>query len=106
MPERKATVPRAPNGLGRRGKAFWQQLHAEVGFFSCEPHRLLLIEDACREADLVERLQKAVDSNDLRVKGSQQQPVSAPELAEIRLHRKALVDILKALAIPEPEADS
>lgn len=96
-------VPRAPAGLMRRGKALWQQLHAEVGFLPCEPHRLILIEDACREADLVDRLQRVVDKSvSLRVKGSNQQPVAAPELAELRLHRKTLVDMLRALGVPDP----
>lgn len=104
MPERKPHVPRAPAGLHRRGKALWAQLHTDFDF-SGEPHRLVLVEDACREADLVDRLQRAVDNNDLRVKGSNQQPVSAPEISEIRLHRKVLADLLRALSLPDSEED-
>lgn len=97
-------VPRAPNGLGRRGAALWRDLHGAFDFTG-EPHRAVMVEDACREADLVDRLQKAVDTNSLRVKGSQDQPVAAPELSELRLHRKALVDMLRVLAIPDAEED-
>lgn len=100
----KRTVPRAPNGLQRRGKALWTDLHTTFDFAD-EPHRRVLVEDACREADLVDRLQRAVDKNDLRVKGSTNQPVPAPELTEIRLHRKALADMLRALALPDAEDD-
>jgi hypothetical protein len=103
MPERRS-VPRAPNGLQRRGKLLWSQLHTVFDFTS-EPHRLVLIEDACREADLVDRLQRAVDKNDLRVKGSQHQPVTAPEVSELRLHRKTLADILRALSLPDDGTD-
>ena len=67
------TVPRAPNGLARRGRVLWAELHTEFDFTG-EPHRRVLVEDACREADLVDRLQRAVTKNDLRVKGSQGQP--------------------------------
>ncbi|ALI28382.1 hypothetical protein XA26_45820 [Mycolicibacterium fortuitum] len=97
-------VPRAPAGLGRRGKALWTELHTEFDFAG-EPHRRVLVEDACREADLIDRLQRAVTSHDLRVRGSQAQPVIAPEVSELRLHRKALADILRALALPDAEDD-
>lgn len=97
-------IPRAPAGLRRRGKALWVELHTEFDFTG-EPHRRVLVEDACREADLVDRLQRAVTANDLRVRGSQGQPVTAPEVSELRLHRKALADILRALALPDAEED-
>ena len=103
MTERRS-VPRAPNGLGRRGKSLWAELHTEFDFTG-EPHRRVLVEDACREADLVDRLQRAVTKNDLRVRGWQGQPVTAPEVAELRLHRKAMADILRALALPDAEDD-
>lgn len=96
-------IPRAPKGLGSRGKQLWRELHTEFDM-SADPHRRVLVEDACREADLVERLQAVVDAaEDLRVRGSQGQPVKMPELEEIRLHRKVLSDLLKALALPDTE---
>jgi hypothetical protein len=97
-------VPRAPNGFARRGKALWTELHTEFDFTG-EPHKRILVEDACREADLVDRLQRVVDKNDLRVKGSNQQPVTAPEVSELRLHRKTLSDMLRALSLPDAEDD-
>jgi hypothetical protein len=57
------TVPRAPNGLARRGRVLWAELHTEFDFTG-EPHRRVLVEDACREADLVDRLQRAVTKNE------------------------------------------
>ncbi|BCN45254.1 hypothetical protein [Prescottella equi] len=96
-------IPRAPKGLGHRGKALWRELHTEFDM-SADPHRRVLVEDACREADLVDRLRAVVDAaENLRVKGSQGQPVKMPELEEIRLHRKTLSDLLKALALPDTE---
>ena len=101
----RSSAPSPPNGLGRSGKSLWAELHTEFDFTG-EPHRRVLVEDACREADLVDRLQKAVTKNDLRVRGSQGQPVTAPEVAALRLHRKARADILRASALPDAEDDS
>ncbi|RIR96183.1 hypothetical protein D2E50_00775 [Mycobacteroides abscessus] len=101
-PETHIRVPRAPNGLQRRGRQLWRDLHTMVEF---EPHRMVLVEDACREADVIDRLQKSLDKSDLRVKGSNQQQVAAPELAELRLHRNTLSSLLKALSIPDFDED-
>ncbi|NKS00468.1 hypothetical protein GS528_04805 [Rhodococcus hoagii] len=95
-------IPRCPNGLKARGKALWRDLHQTFDM-SNDPHRQVLVEDACRTADLIDRLQAAVDSHDLRVKGSQGQPVAAPELAELRLHRGTLSQTLARLALPDTE---
>lgn len=95
--------PRAPNGLKRRGKAMWHELHALFDF-SADPHRAAIIEDACRTADMIDRLQAAVEgADDLRVKGSYGQPVAMPELAELRQYRALLASLLKALALPDTE---
>lgn len=54
--------------------------------------------------DVIDRLQAVVDdAADLRVRGSQGQPVSLPELAELRQYRSLLASLLKALALPDTE---
>jgi hypothetical protein len=74
----------APRGLGRRGEALWRDLHEQFDF-GLDPHRSALVEDACRTIDMIDRLQAVVDgAEDLRVRGSQGQPVGMPELAELR----------------------
>lgn len=98
----KKKTPRAPKGLDTRGKRLWTEIHA-VFDLSQDPHRAVLLEDACRTADLIDRLQAEVDSQDLRVRGSQGQPVAAPELAEIRQHRGTLATLLGKLALPDTE---
>ncbi|WP_067532221.1 hypothetical protein [Nocardia crassostreae] len=100
MPKKASTVPRAPRGLRAHGSRLWRELH-EVFDFSQDPHRAAVIEDICRTADLIDRLQAEVDKGDLRVKGSQGQPVSAPEIPELRLQREALVRMLARLDLPE-----
>lgn len=95
-------VPRAPKGLGRRGRALWRDLHQTFDF-SADPHRQVLIEDAARTADLIDRLQEAADANDLRVRGSQGQPTAAPELGELRQYRALLATLLTKLSLPDTE---
>ncbi|WP_236738098.1 hypothetical protein [Mycobacteroides abscessus] len=55
-------------------------------------------------ADAIDRLQKVVDDADnLRVKGSTNQPVAMPELAELRQYRALKASLLKNLALPDTE---
>lgn len=102
MTEEKPHIPRTPNKLGTRGRKAWIEFHA-IFDFSQDPHRHMLVEDICREFDLIDRLQRALDAGDLRVKGSQGQPVSAPEVAEIRLHRQNVAQLIARLGLPADE---
>jgi hypothetical protein len=66
----------------------------------------LILEQAARTADVVHRLQSIVDAaDDLRVKGSRGQPVAAPEVGELRQCRALLTSPLKALTLPDDEAN-
>ena len=96
------TVPRAPTGLKTRGKRLWRELHSQFDF-TADPHRHALVEDVCRTADVIDRLQRIVDGEDLRVRGSQGQPVAAPEVAELRQYRALLGQLLTRLNLPETE---
>ena len=92
-----------PRGLKARGRRLWDELHA-VYDFSAAPERVFLLEDACRTADLIDRLQAVVSgSNDLRVRGSQGQPVAAPELSELRQYRALLASLVKSLGLPDED---
>jgi hypothetical protein len=52
----------------------------------------------------VDRLQKIVDeAADLRVKGSQRQPVSIPEIGELRQCSTLLANLLKSLTLPDED---
>ncbi|MEU9807030.1 hypothetical protein [Mycobacterium sp. NPDC050853] len=96
-------VPRAPNGLKTKGAALWRSLHEQFDF-SQDPHRSTLVEDICRTADAIDRMQKVVDkADDLRVKGSQSQPVAMPELPELRQYRALKARLLKDLALPDTD---
>ena len=93
-----------PDGLHRKGIALWQRLNAEYDF-GAAPEKLLILEEAARTADMVDRLQRVVDDSELRVRGSQGQPVSAPEVQELRQYRAQFASLLDKLRLPEEESD-
>ncbi|KXF54653.1 hypothetical protein AXA44_40595 [Rhodococcus sp. SC4] len=97
-------VPPAPSGLKARGRALWTELH-QTFTWGGDPQRHLLVEDICREADLIDRLQRAVDAQGLRVVGSQGQPTAAPEVSELRMHRALLGQLVARLSLPDAEED-
>ncbi|WP_305093563.1 hypothetical protein [Prescottella sp. R16] len=99
----KPEIPRAPTGLSARGKQLWKELHV-VYDFADAPEKTAILEEACRTADVVKRLQAIVDAAaELRVRGSQGQPVAMPELLELRQYRALMVQLLKALGCPDDE---
>ena len=94
-----------PDGLRDRGTELWVRLTAEYDF-SAAPEKLLILEEAARTADMVDRLQRIIDAaDDLRVRGSQGQPVALPEIAEARQWRAQLASLLDKLRLPEEETE-
>ncbi len=90
-----------PKGLGPAGRALHESLTATFDF-SEDPHRISIIEELCLTKDLCVRLQKVIDeSKDLRVRGSQGQPVVMGEVAELRQLRSLMATLTKALGLPD-----
>lgn len=91
----------APPGLGTKARKLWRETTAIYDF---SPHEALILEGACREIDIIERLQKELDGADLVVAGSMGQDTAHPLLQELRMHRATFGSIIKQLALPEVEA--
>lgn len=92
---------KAPTGLTTKSRRLWTDITSK---YELRADELRLLEDACREADIVERLEKALAGDDLMVEGSQGQPVASPLLQEVRQHRSVLARLLTGLKLPEEEA--
>lgn len=90
----------APARLGAKARKLWKGL---TDTFELRPDELRILEDACREVDLIERLETSMVKADLVVTGSMGQPVANPMLQELRLHRSVLRTLLRALDLPEEE---
>lgn len=95
------TALRAPVGLGKRGKALWSSI---ANIYELRPDELCTLEDACREADLIERLHGELAESSLTTKGSMGQEVASPYVSEIRQHRTVLTTLLKSLKLPDSPA--
>ena len=100
----KPVSPLAPKGLKAAGKRLWADI-AGSGTYRLRPDELRILEDACREADLVDRLEAELAKPDtpLTVKGSQGQPVANPLVSEIRQHRQTSKALLGSLKLPDDD---
>ncbi|MBN9740462.1 hypothetical protein DMP23_04970 [Amycolatopsis sp. A1MSW2902] len=88
-----------PKTLGPDGGALYKDVTEE---YELGPHELAILETACHELDLVRRLEAEVSQlESLRVKGSQGQWVSAPEVSEYRQHSLAFASLISRLKITD-----
>lgn len=96
-----ATKPTAPQKLSRAGKKFWSDI---TGKYTLRTDELRILEDACREMDLIDRLERELETEQTIVHGSQGQPVINPLIPEQRQHRATLASLLRQLKLPDAAA--
>lgn len=87
-----------PTGLGAKARKFWV---AAVSSFEFRIDELRVLEDACREMDLIDRMESEQRDRPLIARGSQGQEVAAPLVQELRQHRTALARLLTQLRLPD-----
>jgi hypothetical protein len=91
---------KTPTGLKPGGKRLWSSI---VDEFDLRADELRVLEDACRESDLVDALQAELAKGALTVLGSQGQPVANPMVAELRQHRAVFQRLVASLKLPESD---
>jgi hypothetical protein len=91
-----APKPKMPRGLGTEGQKLW---HGVLGEFTLthEPHKLRILFDACKTADVIKRLDDAAAKAPLTVKGSMNQEVINPLIAQAQTARGQLAQLLARL---------
>lgn len=94
---------RAPEYLGTKATVVWRDI---TGKFTLRSDELRILEDACREIDLVERLEEELRDSPLMVRGSQGQLVSSPLVSELRQHRVVVKALLGSLKLPDESGQS
>lgn len=90
----------APKGLGPKARKLWRDMTAKYEFRVDE---LAILEQACRELDMIEKLQELIDDEyfEYVVAGSMGQDAMNPVLIEIRQHRALHGRLLKQLDLPD-----
>ena len=91
---------RQPAGLDAAGKRLWRSV-VDVFDLDEEPHKVSVLTQACRVADIIAELDEHAAEAPLTVRGSQGQPVIQPTLAEARFQRALLAQFLGRLGFPD-----
>ncbi|MFC7973898.1 hypothetical protein ACFUT3_01360 [Streptomyces cinereoruber] len=95
-----APPPDPPEGLGRQASQLWRDIVDEQDLRTDE---LRVLEDACREVDLIERMHLELQNAPLVVKGSMGQDVANPLVQELRQHRGLVARLLASLKLRDDE---
>ena len=94
---------KTPTGLKARSRRLWKTVTTD---YELRADELDLLEDACREMDLFDALERELKGAAYLVKGSQGQDVINPLVAEIRQHRATKKSLWGALKLPDDEQTS
>jgi hypothetical protein len=97
--------PTRPRDLGKAGAKLWREI-VTSGSYELRPDELRILEDACREADLIDDLAAAMKTAPKMVRGSQGQDVINPMISELRQHRATLKSLLGALQLPDDTGET
>ena len=96
---------RSPAGLQSAGKRLWKSVTEEFDL-ETEPHKLHILAQAARVADVIAELDDAANEAPLTVRGSMGQQVISPFIAEARAQRSLMAQLLARLNFESaPEGD-
>ncbi|AQT81380.1 hypothetical protein B1R94_22190 [Mycolicibacterium litorale] len=98
------SIPRQPADLGAAGAAFWTSTLTRY-WMDGEPHKLAILEQACRVLDRIAELEAGMTGQPLTVWGSKHQPVIHPLIAEKRFQQGLFASLTKALGLPDSDED-
>jgi hypothetical protein len=87
-----------PEGLEPSGERLWNEITSK---YKLRTDEYRVLEDACREADLIDLMQRGLKDAPLFMKGSMGQQVANPLFSELRQHRATLASLLGKLQLPD-----
>ena len=94
---------RSPSGLKAPGRKLWLSV---IGRYVLTAAEVEMLGQACRTADELDRLERAVRQlSELTVRGSTGQPKAHPLLEEVRRHRVLLERLTGALCLPDDDEE-
>lgn len=88
--------PKTPDGLGPEGTKLWREIVSTFDVTE-EPHKRRILLDACKTADLIERLDEAMQGQPLTASGSMGQLVIHPLISQSQSSRTQLAQLLSRL---------
>ena len=88
-------------GLKTHGKRTWEDV---TNKYELRFDELDILEDICREVDLINVLEKELKGAPLMLKGSQGQDVVNPIVTELRQHRATKRSLWAALKLPDDDS--
>ncbi|MFE0273786.1 hypothetical protein ACFWZY_16945 [Streptomyces sp. NPDC058992] len=91
-----------PHGLDESGTQLWESV---AGDFDLDMHEQLLLLQACRTADLLDRLAREAKRGDLTVTNAKGDRVANPVVTEHRQQSLVLARLLASLRMPSGEED-
>lgn len=92
-----SAVPTPPAGLGTSGKRLWR---AVLGPYALDEHELLLLRQACRVVDTLDRLAEEGARHPITVTNIKGDEVPHPTLGESRQQAIVLARLLTTLRLP------
>ena len=99
------TPPTPPEGLAAAGRRLWVSILADLpSEMELEARELVVLEAACRQADAVAVLERAVKRDGVMVKGASGQRRLNGAVSEVRQGRIALARLLGDLDLPAEQA--
>ncbi len=96
------TALRAPRGLKSGGARLWRQVLSD---FELGEHEQAVLLQACRIADVLDRLQEVIDSGEVVV-SSPQGTKANPAIVEFRQQAVTLAKCMASLRIPIDDVQS
>ena len=98
------TPPKTPAGLSAAGRRLWTAILADLpAEIELEARELVVLEAACRQADAVAALERAVKRDGAMVKGASGQRRLNGAVTEARQGRIALARLLGDLDLPSEQ---
>lgn len=94
-------APEAPAELGVSGRRLWDAALADQEF---DVHEELLLMEACRTADLLDRLAAEAAAGELTVTNQKGDRIANPVVVEARQQKLVLARLLASLRLPSGEA--
>ena len=92
-----------PTDLSAKTSVLWDEI---TSTYDLNPAELIVLEQFCKQTDLITYLEGEVNLGQLTITGSRNNQVVNPLLSELRQQRMVLSALVKTLRLPETETEN